>query len=408
MGLKVGVVGSSGFASAFIPLFQAHPLVDEVVVADLVTERVKQIQDRFGIRRVFGSLDELCKTDVDAIAIFTQRHMHGPQVLQALRAGKHVYCAVPMASSMEDIAAIIEEVERAGLIYMLGETSYYYPETIYCRKRFADGDFGNFVYGEGAYFHDMSHGFYEAFQHSGGQEWKKTAGFPPMYYPTHSVSMVLSVTGARATHVSCLGYEDRHEDGIFRKGANLWDNPFSNQTALMRTSDGGMMRINEFRRLGWETHTERAVHMSLYGTEGSFEEQANAQVWVNHNWKEMTDLTDLLKCEDEVVPPEHLHLHESLQRDYHCGVSKVHPVHRLPEVFKRMNNGHAGSHQFLVHDFVLGVHHHKLPPNHAWMAAKYTAPGLIAHESALNGGTMMPIPDFGGPSSKWKVLQEEI
>jgi hypothetical protein len=99
----------------------------------------------------------------------------------------------------------------------------------------------------------------------------QVAGFPPMYYPTHSVSILLSVTGARATHVSCLGYADREDDGIFQVGENLWDNRFSNETALVRTSDGGMCRFNEFRRIGWKGIS--SVGMSLYGTKASLEQQ---------------------------------------------------------------------------------------------------------------------------------------
>jgi predicted dehydrogenase len=403
LGLKIGVVGSTGFASSFIPLFQAHPLVEEVALAELVPERLRKTAKHFGIKRTYSSLEELCKSDVDAIAIYTQRHMHGPQTLQALKAGKHVYCAVPIAHSLEEIHDIVEEVKKSGLIYMSGETSYYYPCTIYCREQFKQGKFGKFVYGEAAYIHDMTHGFYEAFQHSGGENWKKVAGFPPMYYPTHSVSMILSVTGARATHVSCLGYRDEHEDGIFREGGNLWDNPFSNQTALLRTSDGGMARINEFRRVGWIGKDDNSVHMSMFGTQGSYEEQANARVWTSLKREDITDLNELLTCEQINVEEHDRDLHEALQRDFYKGVSKVHPVERLPKEFAGLNNGHFGSHQFLVDDFVIALDSNKLPPNNVWEAAKYSAPGIVAHESAKREGEMLEIPDFGSvPGTKQK------
>lgn len=49
----------------------------------------------FGISRAFASLEELCESDVDAVVIFTQRWLHGPQALQARKAGKHAYSAVP-------------------------------------------------------------------------------------------------------------------------------------------------------------------------------------------------------------------------------------------------------------------------------------------------------------------------
>ena len=117
------------------------------------------------------------------------------------------------------------------------------------------------------YMHDMSHGFCQAYQHSGGTDWKRTAGFPPMLYPTHSVSMIVSVTGVRFTQVSCLGQVDQSGDGVFGKGLNNWDNPFSNETALFRTSDGGTARINELRRVGH--YGGRSVRLSIFGTECS-------------------------------------------------------------------------------------------------------------------------------------------
>lgn len=402
MGLKIGIAGAGMFANSFIPLFMAHPLVEKVALADQVPERLQGAAAKFGVSETYYSLDDLCKSDVDAIAIFTQRHLHGSHTLQALRSGKHVYCAVPMAHSLEDIASIIEEVTRSGLIYMTGETSYYYPSTIYCRDRFAKGDFGNFVYGESQYLHDMSHGFYEAFQHSGGTEWKKAAGFPPMYYPTHSVSMILSVTGAAATHVSCLGYRDRHEDGIFRKQANYWHNPFSNETALVRTSDGGMCRFNEFRRVGWSGNN--SVYMSMFGTQGSYEEHGQSSIWTSIRPGDLQDVSALLHSNDYVNQDADLSIPVDLRRDFESGLSLVQDAERLPSSYLGMPNGHFGSHQFLADDFVKAVKDHKLPPTHAWNAAKYCAPGIIAHESALREGEMLAIPDFGGPAASWSML----
>ncbi|HEY0828605.1 MAG TPA: Gfo/Idh/MocA family oxidoreductase [Bacilli bacterium] len=406
MALKIGVVGLGQFSGSFIPLFQAHPLVDEVAVAEIVPERREEAVQKFGVSRTFASLEEMCESNVDAVAIFTQRHLHAKHTLTALKAGKHVYCAVPMAHSIEDVREILLEVTRTEKIYMTGETSYYYPSTIYCRDRFLRGDFGDFVYGEAQYLHDMSHGFYEAFQNSGGSDWKKVAGFPPMYYPSHSVSMLLSVTGARATHVSCLGFVDRSDDGVFRKGANLWDNPFSNQTALVRTSDGGMCRLNEFRRVGWGG--QNGVYMSMFGTLGSFEEHAGSQIWTSINHGDVQDISEMLRFENTFEQKADEKLHYILQQDFQQGVSKVHKVNRLPKEFDGLVNGHAGSHQFLVDDFVKSVAMGKLPPNHAWNAAKYCVPGIISHESAKQGGIQMELPDFGTPPSGWDILDPEV
>lgn len=405
MGYKIGVVGAGQFSRCFIPLFQAHPFVDEVVLAEIHADRREQFASIFGIERTFSSLEELLASDVDAVAIFTQRHLHGEMTVQALQAGKHVYCAVPMAQSVEEVNRILEEVQRTGLIYMTGETSYYYPSTVLCRDRFNAGQFGKFVYGEAQYLHDMNHGFYDAFKYSGGADWKKVAGIPPMYYPTHSVSMVLSVTGARATHVSCLGYVDQHEDGIFREGGNLWDNPFSNQSALVRTSDGGMMRLNEFRRVGWGG--KNSVYMSMFGTNGSYEEHAGSAVWTNLKWGEIEDLNETLQCKDAHVHLDDAGIHRVLNHDFHTSQAKAHHSYRLPSTYKNQPNGHFGSHQFLADDFVKAIRTNKLPPNHAWRAAEYVLPGLIAHESSLRGGAMLEIPDVGQPPANWEVLDPD-
>ena len=69
----------------------------------------------------------------------------------------------------------------------------------------------------------------------------------------------------------------------------------------------------------------------------------------------------------------------------------------LPEKYKAMPeiNGHMASHQLLIDDFCKAVYNETMPYVNAWRAARYTIPGLIAHESALKGGVPLDIPDFG-------------
>ena len=394
--MKVGICGVGHFGNCFVPLFQAHPGVTELVVADELEERARESAELFGVERVMGSLEELCGSDVDAIALFTQRHLHGPHSIQALRAGKHVYSAVPAASSVDHLAEMVEIVERTGQIYMTGETSYYYPATIYCRDRFRAGDFGRFAYAEAQYLHDMEH-FYSAFNRTEGEDWKRIAGFPPMYYPTHSTSMVLSVTGAHVTHVSCLGFVDDHEDEIFREGNNNWDNVFSNESALMRTSDGGALRINEMRRVGWGGNN--GVYMSLFGTEGAFEENGISSCFSTRTPGSAVDLTGTLECEGMVG---HIHLPESLQismgSEFYAGTCSLHPTDRLPASFKGKPNGHFGSHQFLVDDFVQAVTTGSTPPCNVWNSANWCAPGLVAHESAKRKGELLEVPFWLKPA----------
>lgn len=391
MGIKVGMCGVGAFADRFIPLFDAHPQVEQVVLCDLDAEKLREKSERFDIPDTCPSLDELCDSDVDAVVIITQNWLHGPQATQALRAGKDVYSAVPSAVTMEEITDLVAAVEETGNIYMVGETSYYYPCAIYCRRRFAEGDFGHIVYGEGEYYHDWDHGLYEVMKWRGGEDWKKYAGGPPMHYPTHSTSLIMSVTGAHATHVSCHGFVDTADDGIYRADVNIWENEFSNESALVKMSDGSTARINEFRRIGHPG----TVGMSLYGTEGSYEEQTDSQVFVTKDRDALEDVTELLQPVGQPASESGDMSVVTSADGTHLGASRVHDVQRLPEEFIGLPNGHLGSHQFLVDDFVWACVEHKHPPNNVWQAARYLVPGLVAHESAKQDGKLLEVPDFG-------------
>ena len=394
MGITIGICGTGAFATCFIPLFKAHPDVDNVVLCDLNDELLRQKSAQFDVPDTCPSLDALCESDIDAIAIITQHHLHGPQAVQALRSGKHVYSAVPAAVSFDELADLVQAVEETGKSYMIGETSYYYPCTVYCRNRFRNGDFGHVVYAEAEYYHDFSHGLYDVYKRRHGKDWERFCGIPPMFYPTHSVSMVVSVTGAQATHVCGMGFADRHEDNLFAREDNVWKNPFSNETMLCRMSDGSMARFNEFRRVGHPG----TVGMSLYGTDAGYEEQVGSQMWITTDRGACVDVSAELACAGVPTAQVAREMAGITSSDgTHLGAAKVHQLHLLPSEFVGLPNGHRGSHQFLVHEFVTACVKGVTPINNVWEAAKYLAPGLSAHDSAMKNGELMSVPQFGEP-----------
>src|SRR5690242_11990915 len=115
---------------------------------------------------------------------------------------------------------------------MMGETSHYNPAVVYARSMVDAGDFGRIFYAEGDYLHDMDLGFYDAYRFSGGEGWKATASYPPMWYPTHSIGGVLGAIPSHAVSVSCIGVHDERGDGVFDTGVSMFGNDFSNMTAL--------------------------------------------------------------------------------------------------------------------------------------------------------------------------------
>jgi predicted dehydrogenase len=399
MTFSIGVLGVGQFGSQFAHLFKLHPGVSAVYAVDELPERAAAAQERWGLDGVLGSFEELLESDVDAVAIFTQRWTHGPLVERALRAGKHVYSAVPMAISEEEIERIIQAVRETKLVYAMGETSYYNPATVFARQQHAAGKFGRIFYTEGDYVHDMDLGFYEAYQYSGGERWKETASYPPMLYPTHAIGGVLGAVPAHAVSVSCIGVKDDRGDGVFDKDVSMFANDFSNATALFEMNDGGAMRTNEMRRVGYPSHL-RESRFRFFGTEASFEQLATTTVWQDkssvQDVSEQVETKPTMSADD----PSLADVAPELRDAFISGLAPVHDQSRLPEEFLGAPNGHEGSHQFLVDDFVTAVNNRTLPPVNAWVAARFTLPGIVAHESALRGGERLPIRDFGDAPSE--------
>ena len=389
--LKVAIIGGGQFSSSFIHLFQAHPFVEEVGLVELNPDRRANIAAKFSINRTYASLAELWESDFNAVAIFTPRWTHAQIALEAIQNGRHVYTAVPMGITQEEISQLVEASSKTKLTYFMAETSFYYPAVVFSRKKFAEGQMGKFVYGEGEYLHDMSHGFSDAYAANGGDDWKSTASFPPMLYSTHSVSTILSVTGAQATSVTCIGLKDTAGDGIFDSNVSMWKNDQSNQIALFETSDGGVMRIAELRRVG-TAPLESTVRMSIFGTEGSFEQQVGYASWATKNSFDI--ITDEIGTFSDVENPY------SLKPDYippnlwDGGFARVHDRSQLPKEFVGLSNGHGGSHQFMVDDFVMDAVGERKAPMNVIDAARFTIPGVLAHQSAQIAGQKLQIPQY--------------
>jgi predicted dehydrogenase len=390
----LGMVGAGQFAGQFAKLFRLHPSVSEVRVTDLERDRAEELRVREHLGPVVEDFDSMLRSDVDAVAIFTQRWTHGPLVVEALRAGKHVYSAVPMAFTLEEVGQIIDAVRETGLTYMMGETSYYNPATVFARNKLAENAFGRVFYSEGDYVHDMDLGFYAAYQYSGGDNWKATASYPPMHYPTHSIGGVLGAVPAHAVSVSCIGVADQRPDGVFDRSVSQFQNDFSNASALFELSDGGVMRINEMRRVGYPSHL-RESRFRYFGTEGSFEQLATVTFWQDKDG--VTDISDQVDSRPSMSAddPSLAHVAPELRDAFVSGHAAVHDTSRLPETFRGVPSGHEGSHHFLVDDFARAVETRRLPPVNAWTAARFTVPGIIAHQSALRGGERLEVPDFG-------------
>lgn len=416
MGISIGLVGLGSFGGAFADLFKSHPLVDRVGLCDMEADRVKKFaespffQDKFNPRDAFTSLDEICAADFDALVIITQPWLHAPQCLQAMESGKHVYSAVPIITIPDDnetlgwIDKLVETSRRTGQYYMLGETTIYRPLTMFCRRMAQEKRFGDFVYAEGEYCHDVdSTCNLRCVRHSrtsnkAGLEYEAMAqryaarGLKagPMHYPTHSTSGPVHVMQAHAVKVTGYGYANQTNDPYFDK------NTFSNEMALFKMSNGATVRIAEMRetpgRLGNDAETFRIMGTLATYSENHFFEIRRPDI----------EKIDLAKNEGLTRPTERILTTEEMRTPLPLEVQDCFKAAMNKDMDKKdLQNldfapqGHGGSHPYLVHEFVEAIVQRRQPVINIWEAARYMAMGIAAHQSALKDGERLDVPDWG-------------
>ena len=99
---RVGLIGL-GFGSEFIPIYKAHPKAEVAAICQRTKSRLDEIGDRFGVAtRYTNFMEMLADPHVDFVHINSPIPDHAPQSIAALKAGKHVMCTVPMATTVDE------------------------------------------------------------------------------------------------------------------------------------------------------------------------------------------------------------------------------------------------------------------------------------------------------------------
>lgn len=407
MGISLGLVGLGAFGAAFAKLFTVHPAVSRIGLCDCEKDKLEKfaqdpvIKTKLSPKDIYTSLDEICKADFDALVIITQPWLHAPQCIQALNSGKSVYSAVPVITIpdgdeiLEWCSKIKEAVERSGKRYMLGETSFYHSQTMFCRRMAQEGRFGDFIYAEGEYCHDVDSGCslrevnkarstgiigsqVKAFM---TPYWERGCKTSPMFYPTHSISGPLAVMNTRATKVSAYGFRNKINDPYFAK------NEFSNVSALFQLANGASLRICEFRECAaYSLDRHESETFRIFGTAGSFsrdewtENRRNAQNPAVRPFerKELTPKEMFTPFPEEV---------DKLFRSVLFADMKE--VDQQNADF--VPTGHGGSHPYLVHEFCSAIAEDREPEIGIDLATHYMAMGVAANKSAQRDGEIVQV-----------------
>ena len=362
---RVGLIGL-GFGSEFIPIYQAHPKAEVAAICQRTKRRLDEVGDRFGIATRYTDFREvLTDPNVDFVHINSPIPDHAPQTIAALKAGKHVMCTVPMATSLDEAREIVGLVRETGLKYMMAETVVYSREYLFIKELCDKGELGKIQYLQASHPQDME---------GWPDYWKDMV---PMHYATHVVSPLMAMVNGMAEYVSCFGSGTINDECARRSGSK-----FAVESCHIKIKNSDLAA--HIWRFLWDTARQYRESIDVYGSKKSFE------------WQLITDENPVLhtakKPEPEIAErvevPDYAHLLPEPIRKF---TQRVADEDHLSFI---QGGGHGGSHPHLVNEFLSALFEDRDPFPNVEQSANWTSVGICAHQSALKGGQIVNVPDF--------------
>ncbi len=236
---------------------------------------------------------------------------------------------------------------------------------------YAEGKFGTIFSSAAEYYHPTDENSPLLLEPDGQPSWRY--GIPPMQYPTHCTSFLVSVTGERLVNVSCVGWGDKSK----MLTTNRYKNPFCNETAFFQTNKGNPFRVE----VNWRGALRDVERGEWRGTKMSFYSD-------NGDDTGSTIVRQVNKA--------------GVDQGGYATVDNVIEKYKQPIWWKtdmlpkplQHDSGHDGAHTFITHEFIDALVNNRQPVVNIYESIAYTAPGIVAHQSALKNGEFMKIPSF--------------
>ena len=362
---NVAMIGL-GFGAEFLPIYQAHPLANIAAICRRNETEMNKIGDKLGIEKRYTEYEDvLADPDIDFVHINSPIPDHAWMSMQALKAGKHVMCTVPMATTIEECDQICQLVDETGLKYMMAETVVYSREFLFIKELYESGELGKIQFMKASHPQDMD---------GWPDYWKDMI---PMHYATHVVSPVLGLVDGCAEYVSCFGSGTVRDEIKQRSG-----NPFAVESCHIKVANSDISA--QIWRFLYDTARQYRESFDVYGTKKSFEwTLIEGDPHVLHTAKKPEhEIPERIEVPDyaHLLPPEIQKFTQSIEDADHLSFVQ--------------GGGHGGSHPHLVNEFLSALAEDRDPWPNAVQSANWTCVGICAHQSTMKGGEIVKLPAF--------------
>jgi myo-inositol 2-dehydrogenase/D-chiro-inositol 1-dehydrogenase len=143
--LKIGVIGTGRIGKVHIAtLVQSVPQAEVTAIADINRKSADEVAKSFGISNVSSSHSDIINNpEIEAIIICSSTDTHARYIVEAAKAGKHIFCEKPVDLSLEVIKGALDAASKAGVKLMVGFNRRFDPNFLKIKELVRAGKIGD-------------------------------------------------------------------------------------------------------------------------------------------------------------------------------------------------------------------------------------------------------------------------
>ena len=218
----IAVVGCGRIArGSHFPAFEKMDNVRVKYACDLIEEKALKIKEKFSkVENVITDYKvALADPEVDAVWVLTPNYAHYTVTMDALRAGKHVFCEKPITVNYALSVEMKEEADKQGKMLNIGVCNRYHKSVEMLEEMFRNGEFGN-IYHVYCSFRD-----FRSIPGLGGAFTTKeqSGGGVLIDWGVHFLDLILYILGgAKLKNLTCDAYCEMAKDMKSYKYEYMW------------------------------------------------------------------------------------------------------------------------------------------------------------------------------------------
>lgn len=175
---RIGIIGCGKIAQVrHIPEYAENLYAELAGFYDLNTQRAAELAAQYGGKAYESAEAMLADPAIDAVSVCVANHAHAPITIAALKAGKHVLCEKPMATTLEECEEMVKTAHEAGKFLMIGHNQRLAKAHAVAKELIDQGMIGRIIT------------FRTTFGHGGPETWSVDPGKNTWFFDKNKAAM---------------------------------------------------------------------------------------------------------------------------------------------------------------------------------------------------------------------------